>query len=191
MLPSLACDATLPWCQEPARPPLPMTVPLDRVSRALQEALELGASYSGLDEAARERWTAASEADARAIEMVARILASDEVRLLHERDPALRSAATVLLADVHRRPPTDALLDVAALTMGLSACSAPHGYPIHHQIAEMVLDRRSRREVRRIARENEPLPLRDQGMRPRAALALLLGAVAAMHTRPSGPTTAS
>jgi hypothetical protein len=170
-----------------------MTVTLDeRMSRALQAALELSATYSGMDEAARERWTAACEADARAIEMAARILASEEVRLLHERDPALRSAATVLLGAVHRRPPTDELVDMAALTMGLSACSAPHGYPIQRQIAEMVLDRRSRRDVRRIARENEPLPLRDEGMRPRPALALLLGAVAAMHTRPSGdPTTES
>jgi hypothetical protein len=177
----------------PRADPLPMTVPLDdRLSRALQEALELSATYSGLDAAAGERWAAAAEADARAIEMVARILASDEVRLMHQRDPAPRSAARVLLAKIHRRPPTDELLDVAALTMRLSACSAPHGYPVHRQIAEMVLDRLSRREVRRIAREDEPLPLRDEGMRPRAALALMLGAVAALHTRPSsGPTTAS
>jgi hypothetical protein len=91
----------------------------------------------------------------------------------------------VLLAEVHRRPPTNELLSLTALTMGLCACSAPHGSPIHSQIAEIVLDRLPRREVRRIARENEPLPLRDEGLRPRAALGLLLGAVAALHTHPS------
>jgi hypothetical protein len=71
-----------------------MAVPLDdRMSRALQGALELSASISGVDQAARERLAAAFEADARAIEMVARILASDEVRLLHEREPALRECS--------------------------------------------------------------------------------------------------
>jgi hypothetical protein len=54
-----------------------MAVPLDdRMSRALQAALELSASISGVNQAARERLAAAFEADARAIEMVARILAS-------------------------------------------------------------------------------------------------------------------